>query len=91
MTGQELYLWFGQPFDGVSWASLAGIAVVYFLAFAARGAIGFGAIAPAIVLTSWLIPPHHAVLLAMIGKKRFSARRKVSKRKAPEKRSARLK
>ena len=66
MTGQELYLWFGQPFDGLSWATLAGIAVVYFLAFAARGAIGFGAIAPAIVLTSWLIPPHHAVLLAMI-------------------------
>ncbi|MFN4282697.1 MAG: sulfite exporter TauE/SafE family protein [Alphaproteobacteria bacterium] len=66
MTGQELYLWFGQPFDDVSWASLAGIVVVYFLAFAARGAIGFGAIAPAIVLTSWLIPPHHAVLLAMI-------------------------
>ncbi len=66
MTAQELYLWFGQPFDGISWPVIAGIVVIYFLAFAARGAIGFGAIAPAIVLTSWLLPPHHAVLLAMI-------------------------
>ncbi len=66
MSGAELYAWFGQPFAGLSWPALLGIAIIYFLAFAARGAIGFGAIAPAIVLTSWLIPPHHAVLLAMI-------------------------
>ncbi len=66
MTAGDLYLWLGQPFAGVSWPAIGGIVVIYFLAFAARGAIGFGAIAPAIVLTSWLIPPHHAVLLAMI-------------------------
>ena len=66
MTAGDLYLWLGQPFAGVSWPAIGGIVVIYFLAFAARGAIGFGAIAPAIVLTSWVIPPHHAVLLAMI-------------------------
>jgi uncharacterized membrane protein YfcA len=66
VTAADLYLWLGQPFAGVSWPVIGGIVVIYFLAFAARGAIGFGAIAPAIVLTSWLIPPHHALLLAMI-------------------------
>jgi len=66
MSLPELYLWFGQPFEGLSWPVIGGIIVIYFIAFLARGAIGFGAIAPAIVLTSWLMPPHHAVLLAMI-------------------------
>lgn len=66
MSAAELYLWFGEPFAGLSLGVIGGIVVIYFLAFAARGAVGFGAIAPAIVLTSWLIPPHHAVLLAMI-------------------------
>ena len=63
---QHLYLWLDKPFDGMSWPVIVSIVVIYFLAFAGRGAIGFGAIAPAVVLTSWLIPPHHAVLLAMI-------------------------
>jgi uncharacterized membrane protein YfcA len=66
VTLPELYLSLGQPFEGLSWPVIGGITVIYFIAFAARGAIGFGAIAPAIVLTSWLLPPHHAVLLAMI-------------------------
>jgi len=62
----SLYLTLGEPFAGVSLWAIAGVAVIYFVCFAARGAIGFGALAPAVTFTSWLIPPHHAVLLAVI-------------------------
>lgn len=62
----SLYLSLGAPFAGVSPWAIAGIAVIYFVCFAARGAIGFGALAPAVTFTSWLIPSHHAVLLAVI-------------------------
>lgn len=63
---ESLHLTLGAPFAGVSPWAIAGIAVIYFVCFAARGAIGFGALAPAVTFTSWLIPPHHAVLLAVI-------------------------
>lgn len=62
----SLYLTLGEPFAGVSLWAIAGIAVIYFTCFLARGAIGFGALAPAVTFTSWLLPPHHAVLLAVI-------------------------
>lgn len=42
------------------------IAVIYFLAFFARGILGFGAVAPIVIITSLLIDPHHAVLLALV-------------------------
>ena len=60
------YLWGGQPFAGVSLAAVVGVGVIYFVSFAGRGALGFGAIAPAVTLSSFLIPPHHAVLLAVV-------------------------
>ena len=62
----SLYLTLGEPFAGVSPWAIFGIAVIYFVCFMARGAIGFGALAPAVTFTSWLIPPHHAVLLGVI-------------------------
>ena len=62
----SLYHTLGEPFAGVSPWAIAGVAVIYFVCFAARGAIGFGALAPAVTFTSWLLPPHHAVLLAVI-------------------------
>ncbi|HSR55363.1 MAG TPA: sulfite exporter TauE/SafE family protein [Alphaproteobacteria bacterium] len=42
------------------------IAGIYFLAFFARGVLGFGAVAPIVIITSLLIDPHHAVLLALV-------------------------
>lgn len=62
----SLYLTVGEPFAGVSLWAVAGVAVIYFICFLARGAIGFGALAPAVTFTSWLLPAHHAVLLAVI-------------------------
>jgi uncharacterized membrane protein YfcA len=62
----SLYLTLGEPFAGVSPGAIVGIAAIYFICFMARGAIGFGALAPAVTFTSWLLPAHHAVLLAVI-------------------------
>jgi uncharacterized membrane protein YfcA len=62
----SLYLTLGEPFVGVSLWAVAGVAAIYFVCFVARGAVGFGALAPAVTFTSWLIPSHHAVLLAVI-------------------------
>lgn len=62
----SLYVWLGEPFAGVSPWALTGIVAIYFICFLARGAIGFGALAPVVTFTSWLLPPHHAVLLAVL-------------------------
>jgi uncharacterized protein len=63
---QTAYVNGGKPFEGVAPVAIAGVCVIYFLSFAGRGALGFGAIAPAVTLSSFLIPPHHAVLLAVV-------------------------
>ncbi|MDX1483073.1 MAG: sulfite exporter TauE/SafE family protein [Alphaproteobacteria bacterium] len=62
----SLYLWAGQPFHGFSPSVLTAIVVIYFIAFLARGVLGFGAVAPIVIITSLLIDPHHAVLLALV-------------------------
>lgn len=62
----SLYLILGEPFAGVSPWAVAAIAIIYFICFMARGAIGFGALAPSVTFSSYLLPPHHAVLLAVI-------------------------
>jgi uncharacterized protein len=62
----DAYVLSGQPFHGVSSLVIVGIAAIYFFAFMGRGALGFGAIAPAVTLSSFLMPPHHAVLLAIL-------------------------
>jgi hypothetical protein len=65
-TLQNLYVLAGFPFYHVPPATILGVCAIYFAAFMGRGALGFGAIAPAVTLTSFLIPPHHAVLLAVL-------------------------
>jgi uncharacterized membrane protein YfcA len=47
-------------------AIIAGIALIYFLAFLLRTALGFGGLATAITFASWLLPAHHAVLLTTV-------------------------
>ncbi|WP_167767220.1 sulfite exporter TauE/SafE family protein [Jannaschia formosa] len=39
---------------------------VYIFSFFVRGAVGFGSAMPAVLLTSWLLPAHHAVILALL-------------------------
>jgi uncharacterized membrane protein YfcA len=62
----DAYVLSGQPFQDWSAGTIIGVAIIYLVAFAGRGALGFGAIAPAVTLSSFLIPPHHAVLLAIL-------------------------
>jgi uncharacterized membrane protein YfcA len=62
----SLYIQGGQPFHDVPLAIVLAIAAIYFIAFTARGALGFGAVAPVVIITSLLIEPHHAVLLALV-------------------------
>jgi hypothetical protein len=62
----DAYVLSGQPFHDWTTVAIVGVAAIYFVAFAGRGALGFGAIAPAVTLSSFLIPPHHAVLLAIL-------------------------
>jgi uncharacterized membrane protein YfcA len=62
----DLYLQGGRPFHDVPLGIVMAIAAIYFIAFTARGALGFGAIAPVVIITSLMIEPHHAVLLALI-------------------------
>ncbi|MEE8515433.1 MAG: sulfite exporter TauE/SafE family protein [Alphaproteobacteria bacterium] len=54
-----------DPFAGLPMAVIAMVVVIYFMAFILRGAIGFGSVTPTVLLTSWVLEPHHAVLLAL--------------------------
>ncbi len=62
----SFYAWAGQPFHDFSSPVLAFTVAIYFIAFLARGVLGFGAVAPIVIITSLLIEPHHAVLLALV-------------------------
>lgn len=53
-------------FEGITPFGLAGLAAVYFLSYFIKGVAGFGALTPAILFGSFLVPPHHAVLLALM-------------------------
>lgn len=61
-----LYVLAGQPFHDIPSGLMAVIVVIYFAAFVTRGILGFGAVAPIVIITSLLIEPHHAVLLALV-------------------------
>jgi len=62
----DLYVQGGRPFHDVPLGIVGAIATIYFIAFIARGALGFGAVAPVVIITSLMIEPHHAVLLALV-------------------------
>lgn len=53
-------------FEGVDLAGFAGLSAIYFGSYFLKGAFGVGALTPAILFGSFLLPPHHAVLLALI-------------------------
>ncbi len=54
------------PFRDLEGATIAWLVVIYLLTAVIRGALGFGAIAPAIVFSSLLVEPHHAILLGLV-------------------------
>ncbi len=52
-------------FEGLSAQAIAAVALIYFVAFSIRGVIGFGSGMPAVLFSSWILDPHHAVLSAL--------------------------
>lgn len=54
------------PFSEISGYAVAAIVVIYFLSFFIRGTLGFGSAMPAVLGGVWFIPPHDAVLIALL-------------------------
>ena len=54
------------PFAGLSWPALALVGAAFFLGFFVRGAFGFGSNLPIVVLTTWVLGPHHAIVLTVL-------------------------
>jgi uncharacterized membrane protein YfcA len=53
------------PFHDLTAAQIALLVLVYGVTATIRGAFGFGAVAPAIIFSSMILEPHHAVMLAL--------------------------
>lgn len=54
------------PFVGRSLWVVAAVAGANFIGFFIRGAFGFGSNVPIVLLTAWLLSPHHAIVLVML-------------------------
>ena len=54
------------PYAGIPAWAVTCVFVAHFIGFYIRGAFGFGSNMPIILLTTWLIGPHHAVVLVVI-------------------------
>jgi len=55
-----------SPFLGIAPWALAGVFASHFFGCFIRGAFGFGSNVPIVLLTTWLLGPHHAILLAVM-------------------------
>jgi uncharacterized membrane protein YfcA len=53
-------------FDGLTINSLMILALIYTGSYFIKGAFGFGQLTPIILLSTWVIEPHHGVLLALM-------------------------
>ncbi len=62
----ELFPAEAAPFVGISGIAVAGICAIYFFGFFIRGAFGFGSNMPIVLLTTWLLGPHHAILVVLL-------------------------
>lgn len=54
------------PFDGLSSWQIAALALIYLGAFFIKGIFGFGAVPLLIVAGSFVVEPHHSVILAAV-------------------------
>jgi uncharacterized membrane protein YfcA len=54
------------PYSDVPTYSIVAIVVIYFLSFFIRGTLGFGSAMPAVLGGVWFLPPHDAVLIALL-------------------------
>lgn len=57
---------FGLPvFADISTTGLILLAAIYFFSFTLKGMFGLGAMPPLVIFGSWVLGPHHAVVLAV--------------------------
>ncbi len=54
------------PFPDLSAIAITGVFAIYFIGFFIRGAFGFGSNMPIVLLTAWLLGPHHAILVVLL-------------------------
>lgn len=54
------------PLQGVAPWAIAYVFGAYFLGFFIRGIFGFGSNLPIVLMTTWVLPPHHAILLVTL-------------------------
>jgi uncharacterized membrane protein YfcA len=55
-----------KPFAGLEWWVLCALAGTHALGCFIRGAFGFGSNVPIVVISAFLLPPHQAILLALM-------------------------
>ena len=53
-------------FENTGIVALILIFNAYFIGFYIRGALGFGSNLPIVVMTAWVLDPHHAILLVAL-------------------------
>ncbi len=53
-------------FQGIGPGALAFVVFAYCLGFFIRGAFGFGSNMPIVLMTTWVLSPHHAILLVTL-------------------------
>ena len=53
-------------FETLGAAAVALVLVAHFVGFYIRGALGFGSNMPIVLLTTWVLGPHHAILLVAL-------------------------
>jgi uncharacterized membrane protein YfcA len=60
--------WFSglAPFDGFGALAIAWVFAAHFFGCFVRGAFGFGSNMPIVLLTTWVLGPHHAILLSVL-------------------------
>lgn len=54
------------PFAGIPWWAIAGVFAAHAFGCFIRGAFGFGSNMPIVIITTFLLGPHHAILLALL-------------------------
>jgi len=54
------------PFAGIGWWAIAGVFAAHCVGCFIRGAFGFGSNMPIVLVTTFLLGPHHAILLALL-------------------------
>lgn len=54
------------PFAGLSWWAIALVALIHAFGGVIRGTFGFGSNMPIVLLSTWILGPHHAILLSVL-------------------------